>query len=95
MIWGIRFLGFRRHVLSSKNPACSWLKRLVISRHFEQGSSAIRTGFIGTWKRFRMNPFAHLRDVFDRISVHPIGCLDDLFPDNWKAAQNSTQNLPA
>jgi hypothetical protein len=43
----------------------------------------------------RLSPFTYLRDVFDRISAHPVNRLHDLLPDNWKAAQHLTQNTPA
>ncbi len=58
-------------------------------------TASILTSFIATCKRLQINPFTYLRDVFDRISAHPISRLDDLLPDNWKAAQNTTPNLPA
>jgi len=58
-------------------------------------TAAILTSFIITCKRLQINPFTYLRDVFQRISPHPVNRLGDLLPDNWKAAQNSTQNLPA
>jgi len=58
-------------------------------------TAAILTSFIATCKRLHIDPFAYLRDVFQRISAHPMNRLDDLLPDNWKAAHNATQNLPA
>lgn len=58
-------------------------------------TAAILTSFITTCKRLQINPFTYLRDVFQRISAHPISRLDELLPDNWKVAQNSTSNLPA
>jgi len=58
-------------------------------------TAAILTSFIITCKRLQINPFAYLRDVFQRISAHPAKRLEELLPDNWKAAHNPTHNLPA
>lgn len=58
-------------------------------------TAAILTSFIATCKRLEINPLTYLRDVFDRISAHPVNRLDDLLPNNWKAAQTSTQNASA
>jgi len=58
-------------------------------------TAAILTSFTTTCKRLHIATFTYLRDVFDRISAHPVNRLDDLLPDNWKAAQNTTPNLPA
>jgi transposase len=58
-------------------------------------TAAILTSFLTTCKRHHINPFTYLRDVFQRISAHPMNRLAELLPDNWKAAQDATQNLPA
>jgi hypothetical protein len=58
-------------------------------------TAAILTSFIATCKRLEINPFTYLRDVFDRISSHPMSRLEELLPGNWKAAQAATQNIPA
>jgi transposase len=58
-------------------------------------TAAILTSFVATCKRLQINPFTYLRDIFQRISAHPMSRLDDLLPDNWQAVQNATQNLPA
>jgi len=58
-------------------------------------TAAILTSFITTCKRLHIDPFAYLRDIFQRISAHPARRLEELLPDNWKAAQEATQNLPA
>jgi hypothetical protein len=55
--------------------------------------AAILTRFITTCKRLQIAPFTYLRDIFDRISAHPMNRLEELLPDNWKAAQTATQNL--
>ncbi len=52
-------------------------------------TAAILTSFITTCKRLQIDPFAYLRDVFERISAHPAHRLDDLLPDRWQAAQTA------
>jgi hypothetical protein len=49
-------------------------------------TAAILTSFIATCKRLEINPFTYLRDIFDRISAHPLKRLEDLIPDNRQAA---------
>jgi hypothetical protein len=56
-------------------------------------TAAVLTSFITTCKRLQINPLTYLRDLFDRISAQPAKRLDDLLPDNWKAAQHPP-NLP-
>ena len=58
-------------------------------------TAAILTSFIATCKRLEINPFTYLRDIFERISSHPMNRLEELLPDNWKAAQTASQNIPA
>ena len=51
-----------------------------------------------TWskpRRMDMQEHGKRRDVFLRISAHPVNRLSELLPDNWKAAQNTIPNLPA
>jgi transposase len=58
-------------------------------------TAAILTSFIATCKRLEINPFTYLRDIFQRISAHPMNRLEELLPDNWQVAQTATQHLPA
>jgi transposase len=53
-------------------------------------TAAALTSLIASAKRHHMDPFAYLRDVFQRISAHPQNRLEDLLPDNWLAAQTAT-----
>ena len=53
-------------------------------------TAAVLTSLITTSKRHRIDPFAYLRDVFQRIAAHPISQLADLLPDQWAAAMNRT-----
>jgi hypothetical protein len=57
-------------------------------------TTAVLSIFTITCKRLHIAPFGYLRDVFQRISAHPVNRLDDLLPDNWKAAQRPIPNLP-
>ena len=50
-------------------------------------TAAILSSLIATCKRLRVEPFAYLRDVFARISAHPINRLGELLPDRWQAAR--------
>ncbi len=50
-------------------------------------TAAILTSFTATCKRLHIDPFAYLRDVFERISAHPANRLAELLPDRWKMAQ--------
>jgi len=48
------------------------------------------TSFITTCKRLGIDPFAYLRDIFERISTHPGSRLEELLPDQWLAARRIT-----
>jgi transposase len=48
-------------------------------------TAAVLSSLIATSKRLGLNPFAYLRDVFERISSHPQRRLAELLPDSWKA----------
>ncbi len=50
-------------------------------------TAAVLNSFIASCKRHGIDPFAYLRDIFDRISAHPENRLEDLLPDKWKAAR--------
>ncbi len=50
-------------------------------------TAAILTSFITTCKRLHLDPFAYLRDVFERIGAHPANRLDELLPDRWTPAR--------
>jgi hypothetical protein len=44
-------------------------------------TAAVLASFITTCKRLDIDPFAYLRDIFERISTHPQGRLAELLPD--------------
>jgi len=48
-------------------------------------TAAVLTSLIATCKRHHIDPFAYLRDVFQRISAHPKNQLAELLPDKWLA----------
>ncbi len=49
-------------------------------------TAAILVTLIESAKRHHIDPFAYLRDIFQRISTHPRHELDQLLPDHWKTA---------
>ncbi len=53
-------------------------------------TAAILTSLIATCKRLNIDPFAYLRDIFDRISAHPANRIEELLPDKWQTVQKST-----
>jgi hypothetical protein len=52
-------------------------------------TAAILTSLITTCKRLHVEPFAYLRDIFERISSHPAHQLAQLLPDRWQAARTA------
>ena len=52
-------------------------------------TAAVLTSLIATSKRLGVDPFAYLRDIFERISRHPQTRLAELLPDQWKKARSS------
>lgn len=58
------------------------------------GTAAVLTSLIATCKRLHMDPFAYLRDVFERIGAHPAPRLDELLPDRWMAARSQSTDAP-
>jgi len=49
----------------------------------------VLTSLIATSKRLSIDPFAYLRDIFERISTHPQNLIAELLPDQWRAAQQA------
>jgi hypothetical protein len=52
-------------------------------------TAAVLTSLIATSKRLSIDPFAYLRDIFERISTHPQNLIAELLPDQWRAAQQA------
>jgi transposase len=55
-------------------------------------TAAVLTSFITTCKRLDIDPFAYLRDIFERLSTHPASRLAELLPDQWRTARRVTGN---
>ena len=49
--------------------------------------AAVLNSLIATCRGLGADPFAYLRDVFERISAHPNDRLDELLPDKWTGAR--------
>ncbi len=61
---------------------------LVFSRQGKElRAAAVLTSRIATSKRLGLDPFAYLRDIFERISSHPVSRIGELLPDQWMAAR--------
>jgi transposase len=50
-------------------------------------TAAVLSSLIATSKRLGIDPFAYLRDVFERISSHPQSRLTEWLPDRWREAR--------
>jgi len=50
-------------------------------------TAAVLTSLVASCKGLRIDPFAYLRDVFERISSYPKSQLDELLPDKWMLAR--------
>lgn len=48
--------------------------------------AAIIYSLIASCKLCKIDPFAYLRDVLDRVSTHPASQIVDLLPANWKSS---------
>ncbi len=46
-------------------------------------TAAVLNSMIASCKRLHVDPFAYLRDIFERIAAHPKNRLEELLPDNW------------
>ena len=49
-------------------------------------TAAVLGSLIASCKRLSLDPFAYVRDIFERISSHPQSRLAELLPDQWQAA---------
>ena len=46
--------------------------------------TAVLLTLVNTCKAHQVDPFVYLRDVIERVSVHPISRIDELTPRRWK-----------
>ena len=51
-------------------------------------TAAVLSSLIATCKRLGLDPFAYLRDLFERLGAHPHSRLAELLPDQWQAAHS-------
>jgi transposase len=47
-------------------------------------TAAVLTSFMASCQRLKIDPWAYLCDVLQRIAEHPVNALDELLPGNWK-----------
>jgi hypothetical protein len=52
-------------------------------------TAAVLGSFISTCRRLGLDPFAYLRDIFQRLSTHPQSRLTELLPDQWRTARRA------
>jgi transposase len=53
-------------------------------------TAAVLNSLIATAQRLAIDPFAYLRDLFERLGDHPKKRLAEWLPDQWKAEHPST-----
>ncbi|MCP4204514.1 MAG: IS66 family transposase [bacterium] len=58
-------------------------------------AAAVLYSLITTCKRLGINPWEYLKDVIDRISIHPMARVSELTPRGWKEARETTAQEPA
>jgi len=74
------------------NPVENSIRPVAIGRknylfagsHEAAQRSAMLYSLLGTCKLHGINPFLWLRDVLQRIAMHPINKIEELLPHNWK-----------
>jgi hypothetical protein len=49
-------------------------------------TAAVLTSCFASCQRLKIDPWAYLRDVLERIAARPVNALDELLPANWKPA---------
>jgi transposase len=56
-------------------------------------TAAILYSLVQTCKSHQIDPFEYLRDVFTRISSHPVNKLHEFLPDRWKALRDQAKQI--
>jgi hypothetical protein len=54
-------------------------------------TAAVLFSFTATCKHLRIDTFAYLRDVFERLPTHPADRLEELLPHRWQATRQARQ----
>ena len=57
-------------------------------------TAAVLFSFTATCKHLRIDTFAYLRDVFERLPTHPKDRLEELLPHRWQAARQAAASTP-
>lgn len=78
------------------NPVENSIRPVAIGRknylfagsHEAAQRSAMLYSLLGTCKLHGINPFIWLREVLQRIAMHPINKIEELLPHNWKPTTN-------
>ena len=58
-------------------------------------TAAILFSFASTCRGLKIDPFAYLRDVLDRVCTHPARRIAELLPDRWSDLQSVSGPAPA
>jgi transposase len=58
-------------------------------------TAAVLFSFTATCKLLRIDAFAYLRDVLERLPTHPADRLEELLPHRWQAARQAALPAPA
>jgi len=58
-------------------------------------TAAILFSLASSCKALKMDPFAYLRDVLERVCIHPAQRVADLLPDRWRDHQFVSGPAPA
>ena len=57
-------------------------------------TAAILFSLASTCKALKLDPFAYLRDVLDRVCTHPARRIAELLPDRWRALHAGSRGEP-
>jgi transposase len=57
-------------------------------------TAAVLYSFTATCKHLRLDTFAYLRDVLERLPTHPADNLEALLPHRWQAARQAAASSP-
>jgi len=56
-------------------------------------TAAVLMTFCTTCRKLKINTWAYLKDVLQRINTHPMSKIDDLLPDRWQTLEKSAHEL--